>query len=212
MSNINKAVRCNKFVLTDHLTKIALANNLSLQDFLVLIFLDNNYSPVFDPTLISKVLSITEIQALESFNSLMEKKLINLKATKDAEGRMNEEVDLSGIYQQIEEEIITITKEEEKESIFTTFAKELNHQLSAMEIEIIKAWLEKGYSEEMIMGALKEAVYSGASNLRYIDKILYEWQKKNFKTMDDVQNHEAKRREENVQQELFDYDWINDYE
>ncbi len=212
MTNINKAVKCYKFVLTDHIVKIALANNLSTRDLLVLIFLDNNYSPTFDPTLISKVLTISETEALETFNNLMQKKLITLKATKDSEGRMNEEVDLSGIYNQIEEEIITTTKEEEKESIYSIFAKELGHQLTGMEVEIVNAWLEKGYTEEIILGALKEAIYNGVPNLRYIDKILYEWGKKKFKTMNDVKNHEEKRREENVQQELFDYDWINDYE
>ena len=202
MTNINKAVKCYKFVLTDHIVKIALANNLSTRDLLVLIFLDNNYSPTFDPTLISKVLTISETEALEAFNNLMQKKLITLKATKDSEGRMNEEVDLSGIYNQIEEEIITTT----------IFAKELGHQLTGMEVEIVNAWWEKGYTEEIILGALKEAIYNGVPNLRYIDKILYEWGKKKFKTMNDVKNHEEKRREENVQQELFDYDWINDYE
>ncbi len=212
MTNINRAVKCYKFVLTDHIVKIALANNLSTRDLLVLIFLDNNYSPTFDPTLISKVLTISETEALEAFNNLMQKKLITLKATKDSEGRMNEEVDLSGIYNQIEEEIITTTKEEEKESIYSIFAKELGHQLTGMEVEIVNAWLEKGYTEEIILGALKEAIYNGVPNLRYIDKILYEWGKKKFKTMNDVKNHEEKRREENVQQELFDYDWINDYE
>lgn len=212
MTNINKAVKCYKFVLTDHIVKIALANNLNTRDLLVLIFLDNNYSPTFNPTLISKVLTISETEALEAFNNLMQKKLITLKATKDSEGRMNEEVDLSGIYNQIEEEIITTTKEEEKESIYSIFAKELGHQLTGMEVEIVNAWLEKGYTEEIILGALKEAIYNGVPNLRYIDKILYEWGKKKFKTMNDVKNHEEKRREENVQQELFDYDWINDYE
>lgn len=212
MTNINKAVKCYKFVLTDHIVKIALANNLNTRDLLVLIFLDNNYSPTFDPTFISKVLTISETEALEAFNNLTQKKLITLKATKDSEGRMNEEVDLSGIYNQIEEEIITTTKEEEKESIYSIFAKELGHQLTGMEVEIVNAWLEKGYTEEIILGALKEAIYNGVPNLRYIDKILYEWGKKKFKTMNDVKNHEEKRREENVQQELFDYDWINDYE
>ena len=59
-----------------------------------------------------------------------------------------------------------------------------------MQYEIIKAWIEeKKYSEEIIIGALKEAVYNGVSNFRYIDKILYEWSKKGIKTMNDVKTH-----------------------
>ena len=49
--------------------------------------------------------------------------------------------------------------------------------LSPMEYEIIKAWLDNDMSEELIKEALKEATFNGVSNLRYIDKILYEWGK-----------------------------------
>ena len=82
-----------------------------------------------------------------------------------------------------------------------------------MEYEIINAWLEHNYSEELIIGALKEAVYNGVRNLRYIDKILYEWNKKGFKTMNDVNNHLEKREiREKEDSELFDYNWLDDEE
>ncbi len=41
-----------------------------------------------------------------------------------------------------------------------------------MEYEIIGAWVEKGFKEQLILEALKEAVYNGVTSLRYIDKIL----------------------------------------
>ena len=33
---------------------------------------------------------------------------------------------------------------------------------------------------------LKEAIYNGISNFRYIDRILYEWNKKGLKNKEDV--------------------------
>ena len=54
---------------------------------------------------------------------------------------------------------------------------------------MINAWISSGMDEEMIIGALKEATFNGVSNLRYIDRIIYEWGKKGFKNMNDVKAH-----------------------
>ena len=62
----------------------------------------------------------------------------------------------------------------------------------------------------MIVGALKEAVYNQVTNLRYIDKILYEWSKKGFKTMEDVNKHLENKEKQNDRKELFDYNWLDD--
>ena len=68
------------------------------------------------------------------------------------------------------------------------------------EIEIVKAWKESNYSDEIIKEAIKEAVFNHVINLKYIDKILYEWKKNNIKTVKDVENNRKKRsnkKEEN---------------
>ena len=38
-------------------------------------------------------------------------------------------------------------------------------------------------TNQTFVGALKEAVYNGATSMRYIDTILYEWNKNNIKTI-----------------------------
>lgn len=84
-----------------------------------------------------------------------------------------------------------------------------------MEYEIISAWLEDGVREDLIIEALREAVYSGVCNLRYIDKIIYEWGKKGIKTPQDVANNRLKfkeKQEKKEKLELFDYDWFEDGE
>ena len=74
---------------------------------------------------------------------------------------------------------------------------EFARSLSPIEYETITNWLNNGISEELINDALKEAVVNGVTNLRYIDKIIYEWTKKN-----------ANSKEGNDYEELFDYDWL----
>ena len=126
---------------------------------------------------------------------------------------MIEVVNLDNFYNMLTMEKIEEQKEEIKSDIFSEFEKEFKRPISSMEYEIINAWLEKGYTEELIRGALKEAVYNGVSNLRYIDKILYEWSKKGFNNMNDVNRHLEKRDEEKIdRKELFDYNWLDDEE
>ena len=86
-----------------------------------------------------------------------------------------------------------------------------------MEYEIIKAWLDNDMSEDLIKEAIKEATFNGVSNLRYIDKILYEWGKQGIKTVKDVEDNRhkrAQRREEeadsNIDLDIVDWDWFDD--
>ena len=70
--------------------------------------------------------------------------------------------------------IIIDNKDEETSNIYSIFEKELNRTLSPIEYELINGWLECGYKEEIIISGLREAVFSGVNNFRYIDKILSE--------------------------------------
>ena len=78
-----------------------------------------------------------------------------------------------------------------------------------MEYEIIKVWLED-YDEETIKLAVKEASFNGVSNLRYIDKILHEWQKKGIKNEQDIINDRKKHQSLKVTKKVMDYDWLNE--
>lgn len=212
-----KVLTSKKLVVSDYLIKVALSNNLSLTEFLVLAYFDNSFSNTFEVDLISSTLGIDVNSAMEAFNSLMVKGLVTLESVKDMENRLNEVVRLDGVYASIIENTEAETKEEVKEDIFRLFEKELGRTMSPMELELINGWLVSGTSEEMILGALREAVYNGVTNFRYIDKIIYEWERKGFKTMDDVTNHMRNRREEKAkdkvitkkEQEIVDYDWLN---
>ena len=61
---------------------------------------------------------------------------------------------------------------------------------------------------------LEEAIYNGATNIRYIDTILHEWNKKGFKTKEDVDNHMKNKYDEKKLEEtnLFEYNWLDDYD
>ena len=202
-----------KYITNSLFIKKALSLKLSLEEFLMLTYFDNDYNNYLNMDELSKNIGISSEKAYEIFTSLLSKKLIDIKTEKDIEGRLIEKVNLDNFYKMILEEEIKTEKQEKKNDIYEEFETEFARPITSMEYEIINAWLEHNYSEELIIGALKEAVYNGVRNLRYIDKILYEWNKKGFKTMNDVNNHLEKREiREKEDSELFDYNWLDDEE
>ena len=201
-----------RFTLSSHLIEVALKNNLSLIEFLLLMYFEDTTDKTFDVKKICEVLNITEQDALKAFNQLLTLNLIEIESSKDKSNKHCEEISLVPIYRTMFENLEQKEQKKKKETIFDMFQKELGRNISPMEYEIINAWLEHNYSEELIIGALKEAVYNGVRKLRYIDKILFEWNKQGFKTMNDVNNHLEKRKTKKEDSELFDYNWLDDEE
>ena len=78
-----------------------------------------------------------------------------------------------------------------------------------MDYEIITDW-QKNYNDEIILLALKEAVFNGVNNLRYIDKILIDWNKKGIKNEQDIVNDRKSFQSKKQNKKLFDYDWLNE--
>ena len=200
-----------RFTLSSHLIEVALKNNLSLIEFLLLMYFEDTTDKTFDVKKICEVLNITEQDALKAFNQLLTLNLIEIESSKDKSNKHCEEISLVPIYRTMFENLEQKEQKKKKETIFDMFQKELGRNISPMEYEIINAWLEKGFSEELVEGALKGAVYNGVSSLRYIDKILYEWQKKGYKKMTEVEEGITNRRKEKESSlELFDYNWLED--
>ena len=200
-----------RFTLSSHLIEVALKNNLTLIEFLLLMYFEDTTDKTFDVKKICEVLHIKEEEALKAFNELLTLNLIEIESSKDKSNKRCEEISLVPIYKTMFENLEQKEQKKKKETIFDMFQKELGRNISPMEYEIINAWLEKGFSEELVEGALKEAVYNGVSSLRYIDKILYEWQKKGYKKMTEVEEGITNRRKEKESNlELFDYNWLED--
>ena len=80
---------------------------------------------------------------------------------------------------------IFLSKEEEEkssqritealENIYQSFEKLLGRSLSPVEISKIHEWVSYGYSDTLIIDALKEALSKGKKSLRSVDKILLSW-------------------------------------
>ena len=195
------------FVYETNLLKVIKNYNLSLNEFLVLVYLINNYSNEFNVENISLNTSLDVEVVMNAFDKLMKLKLVLLDTSHDLEGKIIETVNLCNL----EKEMELVKKEKDVKDYETKIYDAFEREFVRTEYEIINAWLDSKYSEELILGALKEAVYNGATNLKYIDKILYEWHKKGYKTMGDVESD--RRKEKDLSNtEVFDYNWLEDDE
>jgi len=164
---------------------------------------------LFDPETLSQNLNWNMTEILEVISSLSEKNYLNI-TVKTQDKQMKEYIDLDNLFEIILLDIIDEKEEiveKEPSKIYNIIEAELGRTLSPIENETIREWLNSNISEELIKEALKEAVLNGVSNLKYIDKILFEWTKKGYKKASDVRK---KKRKEEKREDLFEYNWLDE--
>lgn len=220
-SKIVEIFKDGNMVIPIYLLKHYKDLKIELNDFIFMMYLYNlGNNILFDPDKISNDLNIDLSVVMNYIGSLTEKGFIKVDVVKNEKGLMEEVLMLDDFYNKLS--LMSISNEKEKKedtqsNIFEIIEKEFGRTLGTIEIEIIKAWLENNISEDLIKEALKEAVYNGVSNLRYIDKILYEWGKANIKSIEDVEEHRKKRNvkrdndaNSDIDIDIVDWNWFDD--
>ncbi len=201
----------SNLVFPSFLIPVVKSLKLEINDLILLLYFWNYKKATFDLTVINQTIKLSEEEILTSFNNLMQKKVIKLDIVKDDNEKRNEIISLEYFYVLINEKLERKEKESTKEDIYSIFERDLGKTLSSMDFEYINGWIEKGFSEELILGALKKALFYNASDLRYIDKVLYDWKRKGYKTMDEVNNTNQNKIIESENKEFYDYINSNDY-
>lgn len=191
--------------------------NIDLETFMFLMYLYNSGDKIiFDAHRISEEFGTTLEKVLSYIDKLSNNKLINFCIIKNDKGISEEYISLEYFYEKLALLIMENNKDDvddDSKTIFELIEKEFGRVLSPMEYEIIKAWTENNISNELIEEAVKEAIFNGVTNLRYIDKILYEWQKKGIKNKQDVEkNRQNFKKDKPEKMEVFEYNWLEDDE
>lgn len=189
--------------------------NIDLDSFIILMYFYNEGDKfAFNPEKIISDLGLDVHGLMGYITKLTEAKLITLEVIKNDKGVLEEYINLELFY----EKLMLILMDENNNSsvdmnIFEKIEREFGRTLSPIEYELVKAWLENNINVGLIEEALKEATLNGVSNLRYMDKIIYEWGKKGFKNKDDVLNHRTQYNNNNKTKEkieVFEYNWLDD--
>ena len=212
MKDIINIIKDGNVVIPLYLLKNYKKFDLSMDEFIFMMYLYNiGDGSVFNPSRYSNDLDINNKEVLKLVSVLVDNNYLSIDSIKNDKKIMDEVINLDGFYNKIS--IIMMDKKESDSNIYSVIENEFGRTLSSMEYEIVKAWTENNISDELIKLALKEAVYNGVFNLRYIDKILYEWSKKGIKNSKDVEKAKKKYKDnknKDIDMDLVNWNWFDE--
>ncbi|WP_319633382.1 DnaD domain protein [Paenibacillus psychroresistens] len=152
-------------------------------------------------------LSSSQEQVIKALQKLLKDQWIAIEERIDPiSGIQYERYDLDGVLIKLSEYIsdemrkqnLIKKKDEPKEGkdIFSIIEREFARPLTPMELEMVTNWLDKDqYKEELILAALKEAVFAGKVHFNYLDRILLEWSRNRVFTVEQAKEHSQKFRQ-----------------
>lgn len=210
---INKWQKAGQTSLPNMLLIYYKSLGLSDKDLVVLIqllSLVGNGQTFPDSQLLADRLDVSREEAFKAIHQLMNKKLIAIETSTDKDGKTVDEFSFEMLYEKLaylleEEEKIAQEKQQtiSAKDLYRRFEEEFGRSLSAMEIQTISMWVdEDDYAPELIECALREAVLSQVYSLKYVDRILLSWEKKNIKTKAQVEKESRRHRDSQSNKEL----------
>lgn len=156
-------------------------------------------------------LSVNDVATL--IQNLIDRQFLTIDQTTDQQGRIGNRYNLNGLYSKLDNFIqnnIMVKDQTDSQSapvvsdslennplnkLSRQFEIEFGRYLSPIEREEIASWLNLDhYSPEIIEMALREAVLSQAYSLKYVDRILLNWQRHNLKTPAEIRQFLQRNR------------------
>ncbi|WP_034550024.1 DnaD domain-containing protein [Carnobacterium funditum] len=154
---------------------------------------------------IAKRMGISSADAFQGIHDLIQKNVLTIETEKNSEGKTNDRYSLSLLWDKLALLLVQtkITAQHQEQQIvekdlYQHFESEFGRALSPIEIQTIGMWLDDDkYSIELIEMALREAVLSQVYNLKYVDRILLNWERKNIRSKAQVEKEAQSRRQKN---------------
>ena len=197
---LNELIKSEIINIPLYILKMYKEFNLNVDEMILLLFLYNKGDKVFDPSSFANSLNM-------DLYKLADKGLINIVTKTNDVGVKEEIIDLSPLFNKVTLKIISELNEKNdvELNIYDIIKKEFNRDLTPMECERIDEWQKNNYSSELIKEAVKEASLNDVHSIRYIDKILYEWNKNGYKSKNDIKK--SNKSKEKV--EVYKCDWLD---
>ncbi|HCA7397248.1 TPA: DnaD domain-containing protein [Staphylococcus pseudintermedius] len=188
-----------RFELLEHYQELGLNEN----DLVILIkilyaYESSNEQPSIDVLKKGTTMQSSEVTAI--IQKLIQLGLLAMRVEKNNEGKFTEYINLDGFYEQlasifkqIETSKETTSEEEAFKMVFKKIETAFGRALSPLEIEHLNQWIDVDhYAIELIDAAIDEALAHQKTSLKYIDRILLNWQKNNVSKVKDAQPIRAK--------------------
>ncbi|UTT41690.1 DnaD domain-containing protein [Exiguobacterium aurantiacum] len=191
--NIIKLFEQNPVVVPRKLFTEARRLNLTPVEFNLVIHLLEMIGEGIEMPLPSELgdrMNVAESEARAVLLGLLQKELIAIDASAEVE-----RYSLLPLFLALEEGATSEKSAHSlNENIIHTFEREFG-TITPFEIEQIVGWLtEDGFSEELIMAALREAKLRNVRNFKYMDKILRVWQDHNVESLEDLVDYQRRKK------------------
>ena len=161
-----------------------------------------NFFPTDEQLAANTNLSVSEITAL--IQKLIEQNFLSIDQISDKSGKIGNKYNLDQLYNQLDLLLKAKIKSDHEKNgnnsstssvdnspltqLVRQFEIEFGRYLSPIEREEIASWLNVDhYDPVLIKMALREAVLAQAYSLKYVDRVLLNWQRHNLKTSSEVQ-------------------------
>lgn len=211
---LNNLIKEPKIVLPLYVLKTLKKYNLTSDEIIVLIYLYDKNTFVFNPEKISVDLEMDLLYLMEVVSNLNDKGIIEVKTSKNENGLMEETINLDSLYNNITLDIMNAlnSNQEEDNNVFELIEGEFNRKLTPLECEVINDWEKNNYNKQLIKEAVKRASLNGVTNLRYIDKILFDWNKQGIKKPSEIENESKDKKDGLEVIDYNDYNWFDEDE
>lgn len=200
-----------RMILVDNYKKLGLNEN-ELSIILVTNSLIQKGVNFITPDIIALKMTL-DFQEIDScFTNLIKKEVLTLSGTNNIqisiEPLKKRLVEI--FYEELKKET-DVPSSREQNDIFVLFENEFGRALSQFEVNTIKDWFDQGNSIATIKEALNVATLAKVKTVRYIDKILLEWKRREELSKNGVSPLSEKWRK-NLQEtmEIAKINWMED--
>lgn len=198
-ASLNDYLTAGQTAFSDALFAHYQETSLTPREFLVYLFLaqwgqHHPEAPALED--LAKAVKMPARDTYAVINTLIQKKTIQLVSTRDAAGRSTDEYDVSPLLDQVLTGAPAATPQTPSaapQQVFSDIEIEFGRPLSPIEQQTINDWLTTDhYDPGVIQLALREAVLNQAYSLRYMDRILINWEKRHLTTVQQVKAAQAR--------------------
>ena len=209
-TKLNEIIKNKKIVIPLYFLRMCNEFDLNKNELLLLLYLYDMNEFSFNPSKIASDLSCDMLSIMNDISTLSDKGLISVSAKKNDKGIIEEVINLDSLYDKITLKLMEElnTHADVSDNIHEIIELEFNRKLTPLEHEVIDDWERNNYDKLVIKEAVKEASINGVNNLRYIDKILYDWYKKGIRNVDDIKKMKESNTSDVESVYVMD-DWLN---
>jgi DNA replication protein len=149
------------------------------------------------PSELSERTGLSLMEVSEAISEVVTRGFLVIAERLDEQGTVSAYFDLKPLWQRMRgRDPLKSPIREWTQNPVQLFEEEFGRPLSGLECEQIRQWLERdNHPEWMINEALREAVLANKFSFKYIDRVLFDWQRNRIRTKAELETYRESYRE-----------------